>query len=200
MFNQNAKPTYFSLLSLLGTNALIIFLALAERWELGTIMAIYWCQSVIIGVFVFLKILDMKNFSTEGFRMNDRAVEPTKSTKIHVAFFFLMHYGIFHMVYFFFLIFENYNIAFGYVFLTSSIFFANHLISYFINRAEDSKKQKNIGTVMFFPYARIVPMHLTIIFGGAYMMQGTFQPMILLFFMGLKTLADLVMHFIEHKV
>jgi len=53
----------------------------------------------------------------------------------------------------------------------------------------------NIGTMMFFPYLRIIPMHLTIIFGSDYA-KGSSGALIL--FLVLKTIADLIMHMIEH--
>ena len=49
---------------------------------------------------------------------------------------------------------------------------------------------------MFFPYLRILPMHLTIIVGGAIGSAGTGA---LLFFLVLKTIADVIMHRIEHS-
>lgn len=51
---------------------------------------------------------------------------------------------------------------------------------------------------MLFPYARIIPMHLTIMFGGVLASVGNFSHIVLLFFMLLKTIADLAMHSLEH--
>jgi hypothetical protein len=48
---------------------------------------------------------------------------------------------------------------------------------------------------MFFPYARIIPMHLTILI-GVYLEEHSTGTVIL--FLGLKTFADLTMHLIEH--
>ncbi|NIP29465.1 MAG: hypothetical protein GTN99_09095 [Candidatus Dadabacteria bacterium] len=57
------------------------------------------------------------------------------------------------------------------------------------------KRTPNIGTMMFFPYARILPMHFTIIFGGS-IAKASSKSLVL--FLVLKTLADLIMHMIEH--
>ena len=46
---------------------------------------------------------------------------------------------------------------------------------------------------MFYPYARIIPMHLTIIFGSSF---GGTLPL----FLVLKTFADAIMHVVEHNV
>lgn len=52
---------------------------------------------------------------------------------------------------------------------------------------------------MFFPYARIIPMHLTIIFGGMFLYLGIGSVFVLVLFLGLKAVADLIMHIIEHR-
>jgi hypothetical protein len=168
-------------------------------------MWVYWFQSVTIGVFNFVRILSLKDFSTEGFRINNRPVEATRRAKISTAFFFAFHYGFFHFIYAIFLASFSFSGMFGtsgestlhlgdvaYILLSAAIFFVNHLYSFFYNRVRDAGKQ-NIGRVMFFPYARIIPMHLTIIFG---MMLG--EGAIVLFLV-LKTLADLIMHLLEHN-
>ncbi len=70
----------------------------------------------------------------------------------------------------------------------------NHLFSFRFNRRRDQTKKPNIGAVMFWPYARILPIHLTIILGTG-VMDGSHA---LILFLGLKTAADLVMHAIQH--
>ncbi len=94
----------------------------------------------------------------------------------------------------FLFVFEQ-NVAWKIVLYASLVFFINHLLSHFLNRQEDCKKIKNIGAMMFFPYARIIPMHL-IIATGLHAFGG---PISLVVFMLLKTFADVVMHVIEHK-
>ncbi len=192
-------------IALIISNIITIFLAVKEGWSLGTIMLIYWAQSVIIGIFVFIKILSLKKFSTENFRINHQPVEPTKGTKYFTAFFFLIHYGLFHLAYLIFLFSKNPITQGSIVSLSSpiivvlisiAIFFADHLFSFIYNFKEDSNKEKNIGTVMFFPYARIIPMHLTIVF-GFFLVQSTGG---IIFFLILKTIADVIMHAVEHRI
>ena len=162
-------------------------------------MWIYWFQSVIIGLFNFIRILQLKEFSTKGLTINGQSTKPIPVIKTFYAFFFLVHYGIFHFAYFLFLLAGTFTKAYGnapniiefkYIFLTAFLFFINHLFSYFYNREKDAKKQ-DIGLLMFYPYVRIIPMHLTIIFGSILGVG-------LLFFLMLKTLADGLMHIIEH--
>ncbi len=188
-----------SILLLLVANLVTIFLAVSEGWSILIVMWIYWFQSIIIGFFNFIRILQLKEFSTEGFRINNRPVLPTEATKIYTAFFFLFHYGFFHFGYAIFLsgkgtghiILEANQM--NYVYFIAILFFVNHLISYIFNNPRDSKKQ-NIGTLMFYPYARIIPMHLTIIFAGFS------SQMAMVFFLFLKTVADVIMHIVEHRL
>jgi len=84
-----------SLWSLLFSNAITIFFATKEGWDISTILWIYWFQSITIGLFNFVRILQLKKFSTEGFEINGRPAEPTRGTKNFTAFFFLFHYGFF---------------------------------------------------------------------------------------------------------
>jgi hypothetical protein len=184
-----------SLVSLLVANLFTIVVAIAQHWNLAVLMWIYWGQSVIIGGFNFFKILSLQDFSTEGFKINNRSVEPTEKTKRQTAFFFLIHYGLFHVLYFGFLVGTRDiggNLAF--VAICILVFLVNHLFSFLYNAKRDRRRRPNIGTVMFFPYARILPLHLTIIF-GSFLVNDTGS---LIFFLLLKTLADLIMHGIEH--
>jgi hypothetical protein len=199
-----------SLILLIISNILTIIFALKGNWSLIVIMWAFWIQSVIIGIFNFIKILSLKKFSTENFKINNQPVKPTDSTKHFTALFFLFHYGFFHFIYMVFLLSNNaeingvpvtYNLSLTgseiiWIIITGIIFFSNHLFSYIKNYENDSKKVRNIGTLMFFPYARIIPMHLTICMG----LFLSSSPNSILFFMILKTLADVVMHQIEHKL
>lgn len=160
---------------------------------MSELLLTYWIQSVIIGLFQFAKILDLKDFSTKNFYINDRAVEPTPETKRTTAFFFLFHYGFFHFVYLIFIAAEAQGrfLVIPGLFASTTILFLNHLLSFVSNRTADRKRAPNIGQMMFTPYARIIPMHLTIILGAT----AGFP---ILLFLGLKTLADVVMHAAEH--
>lgn len=184
-----------SSISLFASNIIVIILSLVQRWDITTVLWVYWMQSIIIGFFQFLRILNLKNFSTENFIINDQPAQPTYSTKLYTAFFFLFHYGFFHFIYaiFIFNFFKsNLPFDFTYLFLGGLVFFINHTFSYFHNSLQDEQKTQNIGALMFAPYARIIPMHLIIIF-GAILGQAS-----LIIFLVLKTLVDLFMHILKH--
>ena len=187
-----------STLSLVVANAATIALALIFRWELGPLLWVYWTQSVVIGVFQFRRILDLKEFSTRNFRINDRAVEPTAATRRTTAFFFLFHYNFFHVGYLIFLLIETRPelSQAANILVCGALFFVNHLYSYRANRQQIRRTVPNIGTMMFVPYLRILPMHLVLIFAAGH----TDSTAALLIFSILKTGADVVMHLVEHRI
>lgn len=192
-----------SLQALLLVNIFTIFVAIKEGWGLGTLMWVYWFQSIIIGIFNVVRIVRLKNFSTDGVKMNNQTIPPTKGSKYLVAGFFTIHYGLFHLVYFFFLLLgftslaeSSSSVAWSFVFGTSFMFFCNHLFSYLYNKDRDTQTA-NIGTLMFLPYARILPMHLTIIFAPMFAFFATIP---LLIFLLLKTVADMITHVLEHSI
>jgi hypothetical protein len=186
-----------SLWFLLLANGVTTILAVTQNWNLLALMWVYWFQNLVIGFFHFRRIRQLKEFSTAGFTMNGRHVEPTEETKRRVARFFLTHYGIFHLVYFVFLLAFSQSRGLSsadliYIVPTALLFLGNHVFSYRYNRPRDIGRP-NIGTIMMYPYARVVPMQLAVILGFA--LSGG-----LLLFLLLKTLADVIMHVVEHRV
>lgn len=201
---QNRQSNYFwkylfndrSTWALIFANILTISFSLLENWDLLTILRIYWCQSVIIGVFNFIRIWILEKHS----------IKDLKSAKDSKAFFFAFHYGFFHLIYAAFLFLDSplelpnttsFNIY--YVLFIVAVFFFNHLFSFLHNRKKYEKKQ-SIDRLFLFPYARIIPMHLTILFGGILIMVSgeTGSKAAIIFFLILKTVADVIMHVLEH--
>ena len=205
------KPGGHSGLAILLSNAVAIAVAMFQNWDLRPLLTLYWCQSVIIGVFNFLRMIRLENFSTEGFTSNDEPVPETPQGKWSTAIFFAFHYGFFHLGYLVFVV----GIAFGgqgdatfggpwepglldwfWLLVGVGSFLIGHWFSFRRNVAADLAGRPNIGTMMFLPYARIIPMHLTIIFG---FWMGSNRGALLLFML-LKTGADFLMHVVEHRV
>lgn len=204
------------------TNGLVIATAMIGGGGLLFLLWSYWIQSVVIGFFARRRMLLLQRFSTEGFTMNDRAVDPTPGTARSAANFFLLHYGFFHVIYAVFLLAFTAGAAdSGSIAMTDSDtgqvhqfaigalgrwdplwlaalgfgFLQTHWASHREHVEADLRGTPKIGTLMGLPYARIIPMHLTIIFGvvlgagGAVLLFGT-----------LKTIADVVMHKVEHRL
>ena len=187
-----------SVVALVLSNLVTICFAVVQIWDVFEVMLVYWGQSIIIGVFNWKRILDLRQFSTKGFRVNNQPVKPTRATQVKTAWFFLFHYGFFHFGYLIFLLSQEKHMSgiaiFG-ITICILVFLVNHRFSYRHNRQKDLSRTPNIGTIMFFPYARIIPMHFTIIFGSSLAGDGRGT---LIFFLGLKTLADVIMHMVEH--
>lgn len=181
--------------SLLAANLFTIVLALYEAWELHFIMTIYASQSLLIGLGIIMRMLNLKQFSTSGFKINGKPAKEEPATRGKVALFFLLHFGTFHFVYFGFLFAQHNMSSLPWFSITLCIFvFAvQQAVSVRDDIREDEGRKPNIGTLMFLPYARIVPMHLMIILGGWF--AGSL--LAVLIFLLLKVAADLVMYVVE---
>jgi hypothetical protein len=184
-----------SVWSLIFANLLTIAFAIKFNWSPLELIWIYWSQSVTIGVTNYIK---MRRLETSA-----------GSRKAGFSSFFLLHYGFFHFIYLLFILAFTFAgeelplkgevpIQWFWVMVTVVTFILNHFFSYFYNRKQDQAKA-SIDRLFFFPYARIVPMHLTLIFGAG---AEVFFPGVvhapLYLFLSLKTVADVVMHKIEH--
>jgi len=189
-----------SMVVLLLSNLVTIALAVYQQWDVYILMWVYWGQSVIIGYFNVRRIMDLKKFSTAGFMINDQPVKPTPETQRRTAVFFALHYGIFHLGYLGFLGAET-KVEGGFpvfnVLVCIGVFYLNHWFSYRYNREQEQDRVPNIGNIMFFPYIRIIPMHLMIIAGATFFGGSTGA---LIAFLLLKTAADVAMHVIEHAM
>lgn len=211
-----------ALWAILGSNALTAAIALAANWSLLQLLWPFWVQSVVIGWFSLQRIRRLRDFRTEGFRINDRAVAPTAETRAKTAAFFALHYGLFHAIYLVFLIGFTASAADGgSVSITNTrtgevsqvlmgelqaldwllfaalgvVFWRTHAASHREHVQADLAGRPHIGTLMFMPYLRILPMHLTLVLG---LVLGS--GMATLLFLALKTAADAGMHVIEHAL
>ena len=193
------------ILGVVATNLAAIAIAWWQHWPLVTLLWPYWMQSVIIGWYSRRRILALREFSLENTSGFDHG--SPEATKRHTARFFTLHYGLFHLIYALFLwAFTNggmrgavaYHVTPLDMLLMAMLavsFVLTHRASYQRIMAADQEGRPNIGGVMFLPYLRIVPMHLTIIIGlGAGYASG------MLLFATLKTLADALMHWIEYRI
>ena len=189
-----------SLTVLVLSNLLTIVLAVVQQWDVHVLMWIYWGQSVIIGYFNVHRILGLEKFSTSGFMINNKPVKRTAAGKRQTALLFAMHYGIFHLGYMIFLISMS-GVQSGFplfsVLVCIFAFYLNHRFSYHYNRERDRAGIPNIGNLMAFPYVRISPMHLMIVIGSNFLGNNSIA---LVFFLLLKTAADVASHIIEHAM
>lgn len=184
--------------SLVFANLLTIALAVRFNWSLIELMWIYWSQSVIIGAINVIKMRQIERSTgrSSWFFLGDTSM------------FFMMHYGFFHLIYLLFLLIFTFAgetplsngapVQWLWVLVTVLVFLANHIFSYLYNQERDQSKA-DLDRLFMFPYARIIPMHLTLILGAAMdvILPGVPHAPILLF-LTLKMVADVVMHKLEH--
>jgi len=189
-----------SLTVLVLSNLLTIVLAVVQQWDVYVLMWIYWAQSVIIGYFNVHRILGLERFTSSGFTINNKPVKRTAEGKRQTALLFGMHYGLFHLGYMAYLV--SVSAVHGGLPLFGMLvcifaFYLNHRFSYHYNREREREVIHNIGNLMAFPYVRIIPMHLMIVIGSGFLGNNSIA---LVFFLLLKTIADVAMHVIEHAM
>lgn len=191
-----------ALTGLVVVNLVALGAALVLRMSLRDLMLVYWMQSVIIGLMNVIRILRLRDFSTEGLRQRGRQVPVTPGSKYGVAVFFCLHYGFFHFIYLFFLRTpgrgpEGDPVASYWLAGCALLFLVQHAFSLRQTLARDASGRPNLGKLMFLPYLRILPMHLTLIFGLGFLGGGSAA---LLLFGFLKTLADVGMHVVQQRI
>ena len=159
---HRSLPHDASVWSLVLVNVIALGVALAGGWSLIDLMAVYWVQSVIIGVSYFFRIMGLERFSTRNFQINDRDVDPTPETKRKTAFFFLCHYGFFHIGYLVFIMVENpQESPWGLGLAVCAIAFAiNHYYSYRYHRAADRSGANGVLVFGGMKLVADVAMHL----------------------------------------
>ena len=178
-----ANPSF---IFLLAGNLYCIWYYQAHPGGFTTVIWIYWLQSVIIGLFNFIDLLTIKNYDAGNFKLNDAPL--TKKNKGCMAWFFLLHYGGFHLVYGIFLLVDFGILNIDKFFLLIGVAaFLMETISGFIKRKQFEQEVKlSIGTIFFLPYLRIVPMHLMILIPAFTGIKAS------LIFLVLKMAADIL--------
>ncbi len=207
------RPADNAVTGIVLMNVIVIVVALVSGEGLVMMMWPYWIQSVVIGYYNVRRLQKLQRFSTDGLKINGREVDPTPSTRRQTWVFFTLHFGLFHFVYMMFLLAFSSGVmagsgiaapaSAGGDFDWSPFWYAATAIGFLVSHGQshrehvdaDLKGTPNIGTLMFVPYIRIIPMHITIIV-GAVLGDG----LGLLLFGSLKTVADVVMHKVEHRL
>lgn len=188
-----------SIINLVAVNLGTVIIAIVFQWPLMLMVWPFFLQNIVIGYYSRKRILALNKFSTKGLKINGRYVSPTPETQRNTANFFAIHFGGFHLIYFVFLLPASSTaklLDWIFLGLTAVSFAWNHRHSYHQHIEADSQGCPNIGTLMFLPYLRVVPMHIIIVTGLASNMTGVSA---LLLFGALKTFADVAMHYAEHR-
>jgi hypothetical protein len=197
--------TDLSAWTLVLTNIITITFAFVDHWPFSTIIWVYWCQTLIIGFFAFLRAISITDISYPG--VERIQLRFSLRAKLRAGAFFLAHFtvvqacltlilwGIIGPV-------TNVN---GIILLSSSLlFFSNHLFSYVYNKKKERIVRKNIGIAVLRPYLRLLPLFVAFLFAGMivasfYLIKDTqLVPVAFLVLFVFKTGADVTAHTLEH--
>lgn len=183
---------------LIVPNVFTLVVVITLHQGLGALLWPYWIQSVIIGWYARKRMLELNHFTTDGFTSNNRQVPATEEGKRSTAGFFVFHYGFFHAGYFLFIArLEPISSLRDTLLLVACgiSFVLAQRKTYAAQHAADLAGEPNLGTLMFQPYLRIVPMHLTIVLAPK---DGGMVAMV--FFVALKTAADVLFDHIDRRI
>jgi hypothetical protein len=209
-----------TIIALLAANLVVLALQVTQGWSPFTLFWIYWIQGIIIGFFMFLKILDFRGCSEKATYVSGWQPGPIEKGNISTAFFFALTYGFAHYCLYTFFIgatawMEDYALILGgqspqrlaaaqplnampWILIPVAVFLANHYYSYRYYKNKDRPEKKHSHhIVLAYCYARIIPMYVIGI-AGVFMIKPEMQASAVSLFVVLKTCADLIMHYIEH--
>lgn len=179
-------------------NCLFIFLYLTKNISVGDVVWIYFFQSVLLGFQYLIRMVWISRRSEE-------------QGKWFTPLFFCGHFGLFHLVYFIFLIAmtagsDGIGANFRTILTGFGIMLINTLFSTISDVKSDKISGQNSPLLMFIPYLRIAPIHLFIIIGFGSMGKGSsinnnwiFRQDAFMIFIILKTITDLLFHIIINK-
>ncbi|MBS1628375.1 MAG: hypothetical protein JSR09_01075 [Bacteroidetes bacterium] len=177
--------------ALLSMNGYIIYYYSLHPNSYSTIVALYWVQSVCIGIFNFLSLITFPNTNN---KMNFSG--KTIANNGCFSVFFLVHYGIFHLVYLIFIldgIVKVNQIDLNLFKIAVLLILVSTAINFIQDKIKTHTEGANYGTMFIMPYARIVPMHLMILLPKFFNINAPYL------FLILKTLADIFMYFVYQK-
>lgn len=176
---------------LVAVNLIPVIGVLMFGWNIAMIIVLYWLETVIIGIINVPKMW---------------ACEGSAGMKIFITIFFAFHFGMFSWGHYMFLgdMFKAGHIVGGLreggpIVWAAASLFISHLFSLFTNFFGNKEYVgRDANTQMFFPYGRIVVMHIFIIFGGAIALLLGSPMVALLILIALKIVVDIAAHSFEH--
>jgi len=168
LFGRNIELTA-SVIFLIAMNAIPVFGVFAFGWDVGTLLLLYWLESVVIGLLNVPKMLSCQGSdSPNNFRRSTGSL-------IFLCVFFLFHFGGFSFGHYMFLD-SFFTSVPPLTSLASEIFSAqallismlglwiSHIFSMFKNfYGKGEYKTRSANKQMFIPYGRVFVMHIVII-------------------------------------
>lgn len=165
----------------------------------STLVWLYWSQSIIYGFFTFLTIsalpepdvkVSERTIAERGDRPEGKVTYPAVT-----AWFFVFHYGFFHLVYFIFLLTITKLSLFDWQFFKYYllVFFLSQLANFIQHKLQKQKTPVDFGRMLAIPYLRIIPMHLCIL------IPAFLNVLSLTVFLVLKVVADTAMYVVTNS-
>lgn len=225
-----ATSSTTSLLVLIGFNLVPLVGVLIGRWNVPTLLVLYWVENGIVGVLNVPKILlaegPVVGGTTDPLGRTEAGGTMGLATRVPIALFFLVHYGVFWVVHgIFVFLLPTFTGVGGFTdFRTlpdgSLQFFdpsvaepdwsavawgavglaISHGVSFVLNFLGRGEYRKISPTAqMGRPYARVVVLHMAIL-GGAFLSLEIGSPIgALIVLVVLKTAIDVALHRREHE-
>jgi hypothetical protein len=191
----NKQPYWkdWGLWLVLAFNAYAVYFYTEHPNSISSIYLLFWLQSFFIGVFTIIGMLSFTNRVENSFARNDNFSDRPGCT----AGFFAIHYGGFHFVYLIFLfamMIKIHQVDWLFVKISFWAIVAGCIMQFVQDKKRNKTEAVNMGTMFFLPYARIIPMHITILAPQFLHISAPFV------FLILKTFADLVMHLVYRNL
>ena len=200
-----------SLLALLCANAIPFLGALFLDWDIASVLALYWLETAVIGLFTVLKLLTVKNALPMPMPMGGR---------LFMAVFFCVHFGLFQFVHGVFLVFllllgdrgDSFSTLQAPARLLDSLagtselvavlgIIISHAVSFVANWLIGREREHvPAQVVLFSPYRRVVAMHLTLLLGAFVTLAIGSTTVLLAILVIAKTIADARAHASEHRL
>jgi hypothetical protein len=174
-------------------NLYVIWYYTGHPAVIHTLIALFWIQSVLIGLFNAVNIFTLTNTVPGSFEVNQQPGNRQGCAGI----FFLLHYGFFHLVYIFFLIpsvIDLRQLDYGFLRISIWILVVCSTIEFIRDKFRNRSEAANIGAMFFLPYARIIPMHLIILLPSFIPVSSP------ILFLLLKMLSDIIMYVLYKRI
>ena len=191
---------------LIAANAVPLAGVLLWGWDAFALIALFWMENVIVGVFFLLRMLCL-----------DPRDAALWAAKLFMVPFFCFHYGLFtagHGVFVFSLLGgERYDVrgfellepalraaADFHLWLPLAVLFASHLFSFGWNYLWGGEfRRTQLSRLMTEPYKRIIVLHIAIILGGIGAMALGSPVWALMVLLAVKIALDFKAHVKEHS-
>jgi len=204
-----------SIAFLIAANCLPLVGTIFLGWDIPTVLFVYWLESIFIGLFGALKL-----FMASG----------KSGIMIYGSIMFVVTYVIMLYVYFQVIqgiammlqgqevtaINNPYNTSLlekaafllvnfsGSIIISAISLLASHIYSFFTNflrrKEYQTRQHDTFHDLMYFPYKRIVTMHVVLIFGSVLVAVFSTAQFFVVLLVGLKILADVLAHMVEHNM